>query len=33
MQKNYVFAEKDVLPFSYIVSQWKRLEGILKKMD
>lgn len=33
MQKNYVFAESDVLPFEYIVSQWKRLEGILKKMD
>lgn len=26
MQKNYVFAEKDVLPYGYVINQWKRLE-------
>jgi predicted nucleotidyltransferase component of viral defense system len=33
MQKNYVFADKDRLPFSYIESQWKKLAVVLKELD
>lgn len=29
MQKNYVFSEKDILPFDYIVQQWQNLKKIL----
>lgn len=32
MEKNYVFAEKDTLTFDFIINQWKRIRGILKKM-
>lgn len=32
MEKNYVFAEKDTLTFDFIINQWKRVRGILKKM-
>lgn len=33
MQKNYVFSEKDVLQFEFIISQWKKLQEILYKLD
>jgi hypothetical protein len=33
MQKNYVFAEKDILPFPYIENQWKKLAVALKELD
>lgn len=33
MEKNYVFAEKDTLTFDFIISQWKRIRGILKEID
>lgn len=33
MQRNYVFVEKDELPFEYIVAQWKELEKILVTLD
>ena len=29
MQKNYVFSEKDILSFDYIVQQWQNLKKIL----
>ena len=29
MQRNYVFSEEDVLPFDYVVEQWKKLREIL----
>lgn len=32
MEKNYIFAEKDTLTFDFIINQWKRIRGILKKM-
>lgn len=33
MQRNYVFAEKDELPFEYIVARWEELEKILVTLD
>ena len=29
MQKNYVFSEKDLLPFESVTNQWKKLQDIL----
>lgn len=29
MQRNYVFSEEDVLPFDFVVEQWKKLGNIL----
>lgn len=29
MQKNYVFSEKDLLPFEFVTNQWKKLQDIL----
>ena len=29
MQRNYVFSEKDLLPFEFVISQWKKLRDIL----
>ncbi len=29
MQRNYVFAEEDTLPFDFIVEQWKKLGEVL----
>lgn len=33
MQKNYVFSEKDLLPFEFVTSQWKKLQDILCNME
>ena len=33
MQKNYVFSEKDLLPFEFAVSQWKKLKEVLNDME
>ena len=33
MQRNYVFVEKDELPFEYIMAQWGELEKILVTLD
>ncbi len=32
MQRNYVFSEKDLLSFEFIISQWEKLRGILNKL-
>ena len=29
MQKNYVFSEKDLLSFEFVIARWKKLQGIL----
>ena len=29
MQKNYVFSEKDLLPFEFVTNQWKKLQDVL----
>lgn len=33
MQRNYVFAKKDELPFEYIMDQWGELEKILQSIS
>lgn len=33
MQKNYVFSEKDLLTFEFVISQWKKLQGVLNDME
>lgn len=33
MQKNYIFAEKDIVPFECIENQWKTLDEILRTLD
>ena len=33
MQRNYVFSEKDLLPFEFVANQWKKLQDILNSMD
>lgn len=33
MQRNYVFSEKDLLPFEFVTSQWKKLQEVLKDME
>lgn len=33
MQKNYVFSEKDILPFEFVESQWEKLQKILNQID
>lgn len=33
MQKNYVFSEKDLLPFEFAVNQWKKLQEVLNDME
>lgn len=32
MQKNYVFSEKDLLSFEFVINQWQTLQGILNKL-
>ena len=33
MQKNYVFSEKDLLTFEFVISQWKKLQEVLNDME
>ena len=33
MQKNYVFSEKDLLPFEFVTSQWNKLQEVLNDME
>jgi hypothetical protein len=33
MQKNYVILEKDLLPFEFATSQWKKLQEVLNDME
>ena len=33
MQRNYVFAKEDVLPFDFVVEQWKKLGEILFALE
>lgn len=33
MQKNYVFSEKDLLPFEFVTSQWNKLHEVLNDME
>lgn len=32
MQRNYVFSEKDLLSFEFIISQWEKLREILNDL-
>lgn len=32
MQKNYVFSKEDILPFEFIISQWEKLEKVLRDL-
>lgn len=32
MEKNYVFVEKDTLTYEFIISQWKRVRGVLEEI-
>lgn len=33
MQKNYVFSEKDLLTFEFVISQWKKLQEVLNDIE
>lgn len=33
MQKNYIFSEKDLLSFEFVISQWKKLQSVLNDME
>ena len=33
MQKNYVFSEKDLLPFEFVTSQWNKFQEVLNDME
>ena len=33
MQKNYVFSEKDLLPFEFVTRQWKKLQEVLNDIE
>jgi predicted nucleotidyltransferase component of viral defense system len=33
MQKNYVFSLKDVLPFDYVLKQWRQLKAVLVELE
>lgn len=33
MQRNYIFSEKDLLPFNTVTSQWKKLQSILSNIE